>query len=81
MDLPALLIQHGENDRRVSLMQATKFYKALKEQGKVVEMEIYPRGGHVIYEPALEQEIMRRNLAWFRRWLGLDGPRDALLPR
>jgi len=27
-------------------MQATKFYKALKEQGKVVEMEIYPRGGH-----------------------------------
>jgi len=64
-----LLIQHGENDRRVPLMQATKFYKALKEQGKTVEMEIYPRGGHVIYEPALEQEIMRRNLDWFRRWL------------
>jgi len=64
-----LLIQHGENDRRVPLMQATKFYKALKEQGKTVEMEIYPRGGHVIYEPVLEQEIMRRNLAWFRKWL------------
>jgi dipeptidyl aminopeptidase/acylaminoacyl peptidase len=64
-----LLIQHGENDRRAPLMQATKFYKALKEQGKVVEMEIYPRGGHVIYEPALEQEIMRRNLDWFRKWL------------
>lgn len=64
-----LLIQHGENDRRVPLMQATKFYKALKEQGKTVEMEIYPRGGHVIYEPALEQEIMRRNLEWFRKWL------------
>jgi dipeptidyl aminopeptidase/acylaminoacyl peptidase len=64
-----LLIQHGENDRRVPLMQATKFYKALKEQGKTVELEIYPRGGHVIYEPALEQEIMRRNLEWFRRWL------------
>jgi dipeptidyl aminopeptidase/acylaminoacyl peptidase len=64
-----LLIQHGENDRRAPIMQATKFYKALKEQGKIVEMEIYPRGGHVIYEPALEQEIMRRNLAWFRKWL------------
>ncbi len=64
-----LLIQHGENDRRVPLMQATKFFKALKEQGKTVEMEIYPRGGHVIYEPSLEQEIMRRNLEWFRRWL------------
>ena len=64
-----LLIQHGENDRRAPIMQATKFYKALKELGKTVEMEIYPRGGHVIYEPALEREIMRRNLEWFRRWL------------
>ncbi|HEX5759686.1 MAG TPA: LpqB family beta-propeller domain-containing protein [Thermoanaerobaculia bacterium] len=64
-----LLIQHGENDRRVPIAGATKFYRALRDQGKVVEMEIYPRGGHVIYEPALEQEIMRRNLEWFRRWL------------
>jgi len=64
-----LLIQHGENDRRTPIAEATKFYKALKDQGKVVEMEIYPRGGHVIYEPQLEQEIMRRNLEWFRRWL------------
>ncbi len=64
-----LLIQHGENDHRVPIMQATKFYKALKGLGKTVEMEIYPRGGHVIYEPALEREMMRRNLEWFRRWL------------
>ena len=64
-----LLIQHGENDRRVPIMQAQKFYKALKELGKTVEMEIYPRGGHVIYEPDLQREIMQRNLAWFTRWL------------
>lgn len=64
-----LLIQHGENDRRVPIMQAYKFYKALKEQGKTVEMEVYPRGGHVIYEPDLQREIMRRNLEWFTRWL------------
>jgi dipeptidyl aminopeptidase/acylaminoacyl peptidase len=64
-----LLIQHGENDRRVPLMQATKFYRALKALGKTVEMEIYPRGGHVVFEPDLEREMMRRNLEWFRRWL------------
>lgn len=64
-----LLIQHGESDRRVPLMQAQKFYKALKELGKTVELEIYPRGGHVIYEPDLEREMMRRNLEWFTRWL------------
>ena len=64
-----LLIQHGENDRRVPIMQAHKFYKALKKMGKTVEMEIFPRGGHVLSEPAQQREIMRRNLEWFRRWL------------
>jgi dipeptidyl aminopeptidase/acylaminoacyl peptidase len=64
-----LLIQHGENDRRVPLMQAQKFYKALKSLGKTVEFEIFPRGGHVLFEPAQQREIMRRNLAWFQRWI------------
>jgi len=64
-----LLIQHGENDRRVPIMQAHKFYKALKKLGKTVEMEIFPRGGHVLSEPAQQREIMRRNLEWFRKWL------------
>lgn len=64
-----LLIQHGENDRRIPVMQAQKFHKALKELGRTVELEIYPRGGHVIYEPDLEREMMRRNLEWFSRWL------------
>jgi len=64
-----LLIQHGENDRRVPLMEATKFYKALKKLGKTVEMEIYPRGGHVLLEPAQERQIMRRSLDWFLKWL------------
>ncbi len=64
-----LLIQHGENDQRVPIMQAKKFYKALKELKKTVEMEIYPRGGHVIFEPDLQREMMRRNLEWFIRWL------------
>ena len=64
-----LLIQHGENDKRVPLMQPQKFYKALKTLGKTVEFEIFPRGGHVLSEPAQQREIMRRNLAWFQRWL------------
>ena len=50
-------------------MQAHKFYKALKKMGKTGEMEIFPRGGHVLSEPAQQREIMRRNLEWFRRWL------------
>jgi dipeptidyl aminopeptidase/acylaminoacyl peptidase len=68
-----LLIQHGEEDKRVPLGQAIAFYKALKAMGKTVELDIYPRGGHVNYEPPLEREIMLRNLEWFRRWLKPQG--------
>ncbi len=64
-----LLIQHGENDRRVPLSQAWEFYRALKALHKTVEFDIYPRGGHVNFEPPLEREYMRRNLEWFERWL------------
>jgi dipeptidyl aminopeptidase/acylaminoacyl peptidase len=65
-----LLIQHGENDRRVPLSQAERFYRALSKLGKRVEMDTYPRGGHVNYEPRMEKIIMERNLEWFERFLG-----------
>jgi len=64
-----LLIQHGENDKRVPLGQAQEFYKGLKALHIPVEFDIYPRGGHVNFEPPLEREYMRRNLEWFQRWL------------
>jgi len=65
-----LLIQHGESDRRVPVQQAEKFYRALRKLGKTVEMDVYPRGGHVNYEPRMEKIIMERNLEWFERWIG-----------
>jgi dipeptidyl aminopeptidase/acylaminoacyl peptidase len=64
-----LLIQHGERDARVAIQNAWKFYRALKALGKTVEFDIYPRGGHVLYEPMLEREQMRRNVEWFTRWI------------
>jgi dipeptidyl aminopeptidase/acylaminoacyl peptidase len=64
-----LLIQHGENDRRVPLSQATAFYRALKAHGRQVELEIYPGGSHLLYEPDLERIQMQRNLDWFKTWL------------
>ena len=64
-----LLIQHGEVDPRVPIGSAWKFYRALKAMGKTVELEIYPRGGHVLREPMQQREQMRRNLEWFTRWI------------
>ena len=48
---------------------AWKWYRTLKALGKTVEFDIYPRGGHVLYEPMLQREQMRRNFEWFRRWI------------
>jgi dipeptidyl aminopeptidase/acylaminoacyl peptidase len=64
-----LLIQHGERDARVPVAGAWKFYRALTALGKTVELDIHPRGGHVLYEPALQREQMRRNLEWFTKWI------------
>ena len=74
-----LLIQHGENDRRAPIAGAWKFYRALKALGKTVELDIYPRGGHVLFEPMQEREEMRRNLAWFSRWIRSEPPKAASL--
>ncbi len=64
-----LLIQHGEADPRVPIAGAWKMYRTLKAMGKTVELEIYPRGGHVLREPMQQREQMRRNLEWFERWI------------
>ena len=64
-----LLIQHGERDPRVPVAEAWKFYRALKAMGKTVELDIHPRGGHVLNEPVQERAAMQRNLEWFTTWL------------
>ena len=64
-----LLIQHGEVDPRVPIAGAWKFYRTLKAMGKTVELEVYPRGGHVLREPMQQREQMRRNLEWFAKWI------------
>ncbi len=60
-----LLIQHGDRDPRVPLATAQKFYRALSALGKTVEMDVYPRGGHVFYEPIQERRVMQRNFDWY----------------
>jgi dipeptidyl aminopeptidase/acylaminoacyl peptidase len=63
------LIQHGENDRRVPISQGYELYTALKRRNVPVAMVVYPRQGHGVGEPALQLDIMHRNLEWFKRWV------------
>lgn len=61
------LIQHGERDLRVALSQGQELYNALKRQGCVTQMVVYPRTPHGIEEPRLLVDCMNRNLQWFDR--------------
>jgi dipeptidyl aminopeptidase/acylaminoacyl peptidase len=63
------LIQHGDKDARVPLAQAQELYQALRKNGVPVEFAVYPREGHILGEPKHQADALRRNVAWFDRYL------------
>jgi dipeptidyl aminopeptidase/acylaminoacyl peptidase len=64
-----MLIQHGSDDRRVPLSNATELYRGLKEMGVPVELFVYPGMGHVITKPRENHAVMHQNLNWFSHHL------------
>jgi dipeptidyl aminopeptidase/acylaminoacyl peptidase len=63
------LIQHGEKDERVPVTQGYELYNALKRQGCLVKMVVYPRTPHGPQEPKLLRDVMKRNLEWFDKYV------------
>ncbi len=64
------LIQHGEEDLRVPFGQGQELYNALKRQGVRVKMVAYPRQPHGLREPRLVLDAAKRNVEWFKEYLG-----------
>ncbi len=64
-----MLIQHGTEDRRVPLSNATELYRGLKEMGVAVELFVFPGMGHPITKPRENHAVMHQNLAWFSHYL------------
>ena len=64
-----MLIQHGSDDRRVPLSNATELYRGLKEMGVPVELFIFPGMGHPITKPRENHAVMYQNLNWFSHHL------------
>ena len=64
-----MLIQHGSEDQRVPLSNATELYRGLKEMGVPVELFIYPGMGHPITKPRENHAVMVQNLNWFSHYL------------
>jgi dipeptidyl aminopeptidase/acylaminoacyl peptidase len=67
------LIEHGEKDVRVPISQGYELYNALKRQGCVVKMVVYPRTPHGPQEPKLILDLMKRNLEWFDKYVRGNG--------
>ena len=64
------MIQHGEEDIRVPYAQGQELYNALKRQGVRVKMVAYPRQPHGLREPRLVLDAAKRNVEWFKEYLG-----------
>jgi dipeptidyl aminopeptidase/acylaminoacyl peptidase len=64
------MIQQGEEDVRVPIGQGYELHNALKRQGVTVKMVVYPRQPHGLQEPRLVLDAGRRNIEWFRKYLG-----------
>lgn len=72
-----VLIMCGQDDMRVPVSQSEQWYLALRRLGKTAELVIYPGEGHGLSEPSNRADGLRRELAWFDRFLK---PSSALLP-
>ena len=66
------LILHGEEDERVPISQSEELHALLKATGVETEFVRYPREGHAISEPRHRLDVLGRQVAWYRRHLGMD---------
>ncbi len=74
------LILHGGADTRVPPSQAQELYMGLRKNGVPVEMVLFPREPHGLQEPRHRLDKMRREYAWFSKYvLGVEvaEPRPA----
>ncbi|MCZ6677296.1 MAG: S9 family peptidase [Candidatus Poribacteria bacterium] len=66
------LILHGEEDIRVPLPQSEEFYAGLKAVSVDVEFVKYPREGHGIGEPRHRLDMLKRQVAWYKKYVNRD---------
>ena len=65
---PTLML-HGEADDRVPVGQGYEYYNALKRQGGIAKMVVYPRQPHGPREPKFVLDIMQRHLDWVDKYV------------
>lgn len=63
------LILGGEKDWNVPIINSEQLYLALKRLGKEAELVVYPGEYHGIDTPSHLQDLYRRHLDWFGKYL------------
>jgi dipeptidyl aminopeptidase/acylaminoacyl peptidase len=64
-----MLIQHGQEDKRVPFSNAMELYRGLQAMGVPVKLFAFPGMGHGISKPRECHAVMFQNLAWFSHYL------------
>lgn len=72
VNLPPMLILHGQSDQRVPIEQAVAMRRALMMHKRVFEYVTYPREGHIISERKHLVDIAERVKKWCDKYIG-DG--------
>jgi dipeptidyl aminopeptidase/acylaminoacyl peptidase len=68
-----VLVMDGAADTRVPPTLGLEFYRGLKMLGREAEMVTYPGEPHWLHGAAHQEDVQRRVLAWFDRYLCLCG--------
>jgi dipeptidyl aminopeptidase/acylaminoacyl peptidase len=68
------LIQHGQADQRVPVGQSQELYVGLKKNNVPVELVFYPREPHGLREPRHQLDKIRREYAWFAKYVLGESP-------
>ena len=64
-----MLLQHGANDERISVVNSMELYRALKHKGVPIEFFIYPNKGRGFLIPRENSAVMLQMYRWFCHYL------------
>ena len=64
-----VLIQHGDNDKRVPPPNAFELYQGLKDNKVPTRLVLYKGFGHGINKPKEAMHVLDENLSWFSRYI------------
>jgi acetyl esterase/lipase len=85
-DAPAILLLHGERDRRVPVVSTTRMYQVARQVGQQAEMKVYPGVDHPGIMQALaiarrdEAPVLRDAVDFARRVTGVHVAAAASAP-